>query len=421
MHSQRRTVASVLIVILMMTATSAFAIRRGRLIGKVVDPDGNPIEGVTVTATSKDVPGFNEVEVTDKKGVFKVDFEEINVVYHYRFDKVGYQTMEAEQTWQKDGSERYEFIMYPGESPAVEGVAPATTSSPAVTAFNAGVAAFGANDYAEAVEYFEEAVEHDPEFTRAWGAMSVALVETGQYQEAADAADKALELGSTHEMVYKARWDAYRNLGDEAKAAEAQADLERAGQLAEEAKRVFNEAVALSKQDDYEGAFVKYQQAAEMDPNLELALLGVATTGLKIGRNEEALEAAKTILEDDPNDEEAIRIRYNAALALGREDLIIDSLVSLAVVEPEVAENGLWALAMAAYNDNDLERAKERYGKVLEVNPNRARAHYYLGLMYVSDGANDLAIDHLQKFLTIAPDDPDAATAAELVEFLKSS
>jgi len=417
MHKKMRMIAWVLVVILLASG-SAFAIRKGRLIGKVVDPDGNPIEGVAVTATSKEVPGFDVVDTTDRNGVFKIDFDVINVVYRYRFDKVGYQTLEAEQTWQKDGTARHEFVMNPGASPALEGVALTSGSSPAVTTFNAGARAFEAKDYATAVTSFEEAVGYDPDFYRAWGALSVALVEEDRYQEAAEAAEKAIELGSTHEMVLRARWEAYRNLGDEAKAAEAQEALERSGRLAEEAKKVFNEAVALSKQDDYEGAFAKYQEASELDRNLQVALFGVATMGLKINRNEEALAAAESILEEDPDNRDAIRIRYNAALALGQEDRIIDALVSIAAVEPETARQGLWLLAIAVYDANDMDRAKLRFGKLLEVDPNHAMAHYYLGLIYVGESANDEAKKHLERFVQLAPDDPEAPSARDLIKYL---
>ena len=417
MHTKMRTIAWLLVVILMASG-SAFAIRKGRLIGQVLDPDGSPIEGVTVTVTSEQVPGFNEVETTDKKGVFKVDFEEINVVYRYRFDKVGYQTMETDHNWQKDGTARYKFTLYPGETPAVEGLEVTTTSNPAVAAFNAGAAAFGNKDYPAAVERFREAVEQDPEFERAWGALAVVLVEQGSYQEGVEAAEKAIELGSTHEMVLRARWDGYRGLGDEAKAAEAQDTLEQAGQLAEDAKMAFNEGVQLYKQGDYEGAYAKYQEAFDMDKNLKVARLGVATMGLKTERYREAIAVAEAMIEDEPKNEEAIRIRYNAALALGDEQFLLDAVVSLAAVEPDTAVNGLWALAMSAYDADDMDRAKLRFGKLLEVDPNHAMAHYYLGLIYVGESANDEAKKHLERFVQLAPDDPEAPSARDLIKYL---
>jgi tetratricopeptide (TPR) repeat protein len=106
---------------------------------------------------------------------------------------------------------------------------------------------------------------------------------------------------------------------------------------------------------------------------------------------------------------------------LGHEDLIIDALVSLAAAEPQTAREGLWLLAIAAYDAGDMDRAKLRFGKLLEVDPNHATAHYYLGLIYVGEGANDEAKKHLERFVQLAPDDPEAATAGELITFLSDS
>ena len=420
MITKQRTTIWFLVLILTVPGMAS-AIRKGRLVGRVLGPEGNPIQGVTVTATSPDIPDFSEVETTDKKGVFKIDFDRIYVIYQYRFEKVGYQTLEADQHWSLEGTERYDFIMRPGTAPTVDGMPPTSTSSPAIQAFNSGVAAFEARDYATAEAKFEEAVGHDPNLRQAWGALSVVRLEQGEYQGAVEAAEKAIALGSTDVMTLRTRWEAYRNLGDEDKAAEAQKDLEKTGRLVEEAKRVYNEGVELLKAGDEEGAYAKFQEAVEFDANLREAQLAVATTALKVGHNMEAAAAAQAMLDENPQDKEAIGIRYNAALKLGDEAMLIDALVALAAVEPEIARDGLWTLAIAAYDADDMARAKERFGKVLEVDPNNARAHYYLGLIYVGEGANDEAKHHLQSFLELAPDDPDAATAGELFKYLSGS
>ena len=247
-HPTRRTMAWVVFLAGMLPAL-AFAERKGRLIGKVLDDEGKPIQGVvvTVSATSAAQPDYREVKTTDKKGLFIVDFSEINVTYHYRFDKSGYQTLEAQQEWKLEGTQRFEWTMHAATSPALEGAAPASTSAPAVLAFNDGVTAIKAKDYATAVAKFRESVGHDPGLRQAWGALSVAHFNLAQYAEAAEAAEKAVALGSTDESVLVTRWQAYRNLGDEAKAAEALKQLETIGRLVEEAKRIHNEAVTLAK------------------------------------------------------------------------------------------------------------------------------------------------------------------------------
>jgi len=417
MSTKKHMIACGLVLILGVTV-SASAGRKGRLVGRVVDPDDNPIPGVTVTATSEQLPNFRVVETTDKKGVFKIDFDEVNVVYRYRFQKAGYQSTEATQTWRMDGTARHDFTMQPGETPTGGGQPPISGSNLAIAAFNAGVKAFEAKDYATAEVKFEEALGHDPELRLGWAALSVIELERGDYDEAVEAAEKAMALGSTDEAVLRSRWEAYRHLGDEAKTAEALQDLERAGRATEEAKKVHNEGVALAKSGDFEGAFAKFQEAVKIDPNLQVALLGVATTGLRIDHNQEAFAAAETILKEDSQNEEALRLRFNASLKLADQDLIVDALVGLAMVEPATARDGLLRLALAAYDAEDMDRAKERFGEVLEIDPNHARCHYYLGLIYMNEGANEEAKYHFDRFIQLAPDDPDAATAGELLKFL---
>ncbi len=420
MKSQTRVLVA-LLALFLAVAGPASAIRQGRLIGKVVDPEGSPIEGVTVTATSDQVSGFHEVEVTDARGIFKIDFDEIDVVYKYRFEKAGYQTLLSEQHWQKVGTERYEFVLQPAEVVPVGDAVVTTASGQAVLAFNAGRAALGKGDWAAAAARFEEAIEHEPELRQAWSALGVARLEQGRYQEAAAAAEKAIELGASDELVLRTRWEAYRQLGDETKTAAAQADLERVGRLAEEAKRIHNEGVALARAGDHEAAFEKFDEAATLDPNLRAAQLGVATSGLEIGRSEAALAAAQAMLEADPADEEAIRIRYNASLQLGDEDRIAEALTDLAPYEADVARNGLWTLALNAYNASDMERAKKRFVRYLAIDPTQPHANYYLGLIYLGEQDNEQAIRYLKRFVELAPDDPEAANATEILAYLSGS
>ena len=420
MSTKRRTMVLVLIAILAVPGLAS-AIRKSRLVGRVLDPDGNPISGVAVDVTCPQDQSFHEMETTDKKGVFKVDFEELNVTYKYKFQKAGYQNLMVDQNWSLEGTKRLDFTMTPGQSPTGTAGPPTSTSSPAIDAFNSGVKAFENKDYKKAEALFEEALGHDPEFRQAWGALSVVHLEQGHYQDAVETAEKAIALGSTNDMVLRSRWEAYRNLGDEAKAEQARKDLEQTGRLTEEAKRIYNEGVKLGKAGDQEGAFALFQEAIETDRNLEVALLAVATTGVKIGKYAEAVAAANTILEEDPQNTDAIRIRYHAALSLGDDDVLIDSLVDLAVVEPEIARAGLWKLALDSYDGGDSVQAALRFRKVLEVDPNYPWANYLLGLVLMGEGDNQEAISYLERFIELAPEDPEAPSAQDLVAYLREN
>jgi len=414
-----------LLAFLVAGAWTASAARQGRLIGKVVDPEGHPIAGVKVTTTCAEDPDFDDVATTNDKGIFLVDFSRINVLYHYEFDKAGYVTLKVDQRWTIEGTERHEFKMLPAEAvapaePVAGEVRPsASTSNEAILAFNAGASALRARDYATAAARFEQALQHDPQLRPAWAALSQAQVEQKRYPEAAEAADKAIALGATDEPVLRARWEAYRHLGDKAKEAKAREDLEKVSRLTEEAKRIHNEGVALVKSGDEAGAYAKFKEALSIDPNLQPALLGLAAAGLKTGHAAEASAAAETVLKSDPQNEAAIRDRYNAALQLGDEAKVVDALVGLAAVEPATARDNLFKLATAAYDSDDVGNAKARLTKVLELDPNHARAHYLLGLLLMREGAKQEARSHLERFVALAPTDPDVGTAREALKYMK--
>jgi Tfp pilus assembly protein PilF len=415
----KRATAAALAVLYWTLPGVASAERLGRLIGQVVDDKGSAIAGVRVTATCAKMPDFKQVTTTDAKGVFKVDFDRVEVVYHYELEKAGFATLQIDQTWTLEGTERREFKMSPAAAiPTVEAAPPATTSESAVVAFNAGVGALKAKDYPTAAARFTEALAADPALGQAWVALSQVHLAQKQYREAAEAAEKAIALGATEESVLRLRWEAYRSLGDEARAAQARADLEKLGRLTEDAKRIHNEGVALSKAGDAAGAFAKFKEAVAINPTFQPAQIGLATTALKLDHAAEAAAAAEAILKADPRNAEALRIRYNAALKLGDKAMIADALMALAPVEPAMVRDSLFKLATAAYDADDTVNAKKRLGKVLELDPNHARAHYLLGLVLMREGAKPEAKRHLQRFLDLAPTDADAATAKNAIQYL---
>lgn len=81
----------------------------------------------------------------------------------------------------------------------------------------------------------------------------------------------------------------------------------------------------------------------------------------------------------DPKNEAAIRVRYNACLSLGD---------------------------------------KARFGKVLQVDPNYPQAYFYLGVINVGQGATAEAKSRIERFLQLAPKDPEADSAREMLKYL---
>jgi tetratricopeptide (TPR) repeat protein len=424
MHTSHRKIAWLLILLLIVPGV-VYAQERARLEGRVADPRGKAIEGVKVTVTCKEDPKFNEVRMTDKRGTFTVIFSQINVTYNYHFEKAGYTTLEDTQNWTADGSKRFDWTMQPGtnevqvKEPGV--AAPASTSPEAVAAYNAGVTANRSKDYKTAVVKFKEAVSNDPKLVVAWVALSSAQFQTRDFKDAAESAEKAIALGSKDELVLTTRYQAYKNAGEDTKAAEALKDLEKIGRAAEEAKKLHNEGVALAKAGDNAGAITKFKEALALDPKLIASQVGISNAALKSGQFGEAATAAEAILKEDPKNDAAIRLRYNACLQLKDNDRLADALIGLYAVDPVVAKKGLLKVAVDAYYDaSSKDHGRAGFLKLLEWEPNEPYSNYYLAVMLISEGKSAEAKAHLEKVVAVAPNTEQGKSAKDMLKQLES-
>lgn len=421
MHTSQRKVAWLLILFLMVPGL-VFAAERARLEGRVVDPQGKPIQGVKVTASCKQDEKFHEVRTTDKKGSFTIIFSQINVTYQYRFEKEGYQTLDANQDWTAEGSQRFDWTMQPGSNEVkTQEAGPVSTSPEAVNAYNAGVTASRAKDYKTAVAKFKESVAADPKLVVAWMALSSAQYQTRDFKASAESAEKAMALGSKDEALLTTRYQAYKNAGEDEKAAEALKDLEKIGRAAEEAKKLHNEGVALAKAGDNVGAVAKFKEALVLDPTLRASMVGMGTAALKAGQFADAATAAEAILKEDPKNDAALRLRYNACLQLNDPDRLTQALIGIAAVDPVVAKKGLLKLSVDAYYDaNSKDRGRAGFTKVLEMDPNEPFSNYYIALMLVAENKNAEAKAHLEKVVAASPNTEQGKSAKDMLKQLEN-
>ncbi len=424
MHTSHRKIAW-LLILLWIVPGLVFAEERARLIGRVVDPQGKPIEGVKVTATCKQDPKFQETRTTDKRGSFTIIFSEINVTYQYRFEKEGFVTLDASQNWTAEGSQRFDWTMQSGsnqvKAEAAGAAAPVSTSPEAVTAYNAGVMAVRSKDFKTADAKFKEAVANDPKLVVAWIALSSAQFQERAFKESAESAEKAVALGSKDEALLTTRYQAYKNAGEDTKAAEALKDLEKVGRATEEAKKLHNEGKALAKSGDNAGAIAKFKEALALDPKLTASQVGLADAALKSGQYGDAATAAEAILKDDPQNQAALRLRYNACLQLKDPDRLGDATIGLYAVDPVIAKKGLLTVAVDAYYDaNSKDHGRAGFLKILEWDPNEPFSNYYIALMYVAEGKNAEAKAHLEKVVAAAPNTEQGKSARDMLKQLES-
>ncbi len=182
---------------------------------------------------------------------------------------------------------------------------------------------------------------------------------------------------------------------------------------------LFNEGNAAARAGDYAAAEAKYRQAVALDASLAAAHTALATVLLIEKRHAEAAQAAEDAVALAPNDQKPLNLRYKAYQALGDKAKAADALAALEAADPERAAEGLYRKGVALYQAAKMAEAAEAFDRAVTANPQHAKAHYFLGLCQVNLGDTDGAKRHLTTFLELTPDDPEAATAREMIEYLE--
>jgi len=411
-------------ILLTLAATPAWA-QSGLLRGTVVDAEGQPLSGVQVTVTSEELASFHEVLTTDEDGDFKVRFLSNQTQYRFQilFEKPGYESVIEDFSPSGVRQSRQEFVLDEAETRTVErhgDLASVVTgsSNAAVQAFNEGLTAQRDGDLGTARSKYGEAITADPTLGPAHVALAQVLFDQKQYAAAVESAERALELDTGRAEALRVKYQALRALGKKEEAEAVAAELESVEDAVASARRIYNEGGEAYQARDLETALEKFQQAAELDPSLVDAHHAIATLQLAEGRHEEAARAAETALALGSDDIQTLRVLYDAYQALGRFDELTEIAPRLAAVDPEFGGAKLVEQAAEHWNAGRTDAAVALARQALAIDPGLAKAYYFLGLDHVSKGKNAEARQALEKFIELAPDDPEAATAREMLGYI---
>lgn len=175
------------------------------------------------------------------------------------------------------------------------------------------------------------------------------------------------------------------------------------------------EADKLIDEGKYDEAITVYEQFIADNEGKE----GVFKVNLLIGQvyemkgeYETAIEKFKVVLDNDPEDANALLGIGNAYIRLKQYDeakQYYERLVEIKGNDPNI----LYTLAEMMMDNGNYDGAVEYYGKAIDLNPNFADAHMKMGYAYFGKKDYANAIQAFEKFLQLAPDRPEA-------EFIKS-
>jgi tetratricopeptide (TPR) repeat protein len=205
--------------------------------------------------------------------------------------------------------------------------------------------------------------------------------------------------------------------------ASAEAPKELSG--ADQAITAYNEAVTALRGGNVAAALPNLEKAATLNPALAEAQGALADVYLELKRYGDALAAADRYLALKPGDPRGLRARYDALKAAGDGEKSREALDALTAADPQNPDTAVRYFNAGAElaRTGKLDEAAVYFARVVAIapaDPKFSKAHYVLGMTYAKeDGKKAEARQQLQTFLQMAPKDPDAATAKEMLAYLK--
>lgn len=401
----------------------------GRVAGTVVDPDGNPIVGaeVIVRAVGYD---FETTRTTNKKGRFTLLVMDATKDYTIRLQAEGFAPIEEPFDPPLGDTMRHTWTMVPGSgggsgsatmapgTGAEMGPAAADVRGAAGRKYAQGLEAFQAEDLETALISFEEVIELQPDLPEAHAALALVLVRQEAFEEALVKAEKVLELRPDDVVALKIQYESYRGLGN-LEMEEALLDKLMVVSPDEElARLVFNSGVHKIQAGDLEGGAVRLEQVREMVPDLMPTYSALSRVYFDLGRYDDCIAMANQYLANEPGAGDVLGVLYLAYDKKGMTDEAEQAFESLKGADSQHIARVMEEMGVSSFNSGNLPQAKEMFERILQIQPDHARAHYHLGLCYVSMGETAKGKEMLTRFVELAPQDPNAAIAQEMIATL---
>ena len=161
-------------------------------------------------------------------------------------------------------------------------------------------------------------------------------------------------------------------------------------------------------------AAVKFEEAVAGKPDLIAGWVALAKVYAAQKNYAKAVASANKALELDPDESSMQSVLYTAYTALGDKAKAAEAKAKM----PADA-NTLFNDAAKLINTGKDGEAEPLLKRAVEANDKFAPAYYELGMLYVRGGKNAEAKANLSKYLELEPAGKDAATAKEMLKYVK--
>lgn len=185
-------------------------------------------------------------------------------------------------------------------------------------------------------------------------------------------------------------------------------------EIVDEGAVAYNAGADLANSGDLAGALAKFEEAVKLNPELTAGWIALAKTAYKTKSYARAIEAANKALEVDDDQPDMYTVLYHSYTATGDKE-------AAAKAEGKMPKNaaGLFNEAARLINAGNDSGAESLLKQAVAADETFAQAYYELGMIYVRSGRNAEAKSALEKYLQVDPNGKDAATAKEMLNYVK--
>lgn len=176
----------------------------------------------------------------------------------------------------------------------------------------------------------------------------------------------------------------------------------------------YNEGATLANEGKDVEAIAKMEEAVTTKPDLTAGWSALARLYLRAKNYPKAIDSANKSLAIDAEDMDMNAVLFEAYTATGNKAKAAEYKAKL-----PADSHSLFNDAAKLINAGKDGEAEPLLRQAIAADEKFGQAYYELGMVYVRTGKNDQAKANLQKYLEIEPTGKDAATAKEMMKYLK--
>lgn len=267
--------------------------------------------------------------------------------------------------------------------------------------FIIGTAYMKNKEFDKALEPLNEALSKDPRNLGTLNSMGTCYMATGNTAKAILTYEKALEINPKAPMAYYNIGSAYQIQQNHKKAVEY---LKKAVDIDEDESFLAALAMSEVKLEDYQNALKHYKQLALLCPSKENYKYNMVTCYEALGDYSTAIKMLEGMVYVNPKytlPAQKLAGLYIKTNQLVKAKEIYDNILLKDKVTAEIMHQ--YAILSSSLCDSDT--AERMLKKVIKMNPDIAKAHKDLGIIYLNKRLFDYAEDEFQTALKLAPND----------------